>query len=155
MIDRIGAMGAGLVGGAALMLMTDGSRMIGLTEANLSRYQGCILLGRSEGAAPLLAGAGMHLAMGSVLGLGYAFAFPLVWGEATWRTGALLGAVHGVAAGAGFPVLDAMNPCVRDGRMRGFGLMGRGYGALMTLGLLGGHVVYGALVGWLYTVPGT
>jgi NAD(P)-dependent dehydrogenase (short-subunit alcohol dehydrogenase family) len=27
--------------------------------------------------------------------------------------------------------------------------------ALMTLGLLGGHVVYGALVGWLYTVPGT
>jgi hypothetical protein len=155
MIDWIGALGAGLAGGAALMLMTDASRTVGLVEANLSRYQGCIVLGRSEGVAPLVAGAGMHLAMGSILAVGYAFAFPLVSGEANWTAGAALGALHGVAAGAGFPLLDAMNPCVRDGRMRGFGLMGRGYGALMTLGLLGGHVVYGALVGWLYTVPGT
>ncbi len=68
-------------------------------------------------------------------------------------TGALLGTAHGVVAGAGFPLLDALNPCVREGRMRGFGLMGRGYGVFMTLGLLAGHVIYGALVGWLYTVP--
>jgi hypothetical protein len=66
----------------------------------------------------------MHLAMGSVPTLGYAVAFWLVWGEATWLAGALLGVAHGVAAGAGFPLLDALNPCVRNGRIRGFGLMG-------------------------------
>jgi hypothetical protein len=37
--------------------------------------------------------------------------------------------------------------------MRGFGPFGRGYGMMMTLGLLAGYVVYGAVVGWLYTVP--
>lgn len=153
MIDWIGALGAGLVGGVALMLMTDASRMMGLIDANLSRYQGCIVLGRSNGVAPLVAGVAMHLVMGSVLALGYALAFSVVWGEATWMAGALLGTAHGVVAGAGFPLLDALNPCVREGHIRGFGLMGRGYGVFMTLGLLAGHVIYGALVGWLYTVP--
>lgn len=154
MIDWIGALGAGLLGAVVLMLMTDVSRMIGLIEANLTRYQGCIVTGRSEGMVPLLAGAGMHLATGSVLALGYALAFGLVWGEATVLSGALLGAAHGLAAGAGFPMLDALNPCVRDGRIRGFGLFGRGYGIMMVLGLLAGHIVYGAVIGWLYSVPG-
>lgn len=155
MVDWIGALGAGLAGGAALMLMTDVSRMIGVIDANLSRYQGCIVMGRSEGTAPLLAGAAMHLLIGSVLALGYALVFSFAWGEATWLTGGLLRAVHGAAAGVGFPMLDAVNPCVRNGRMRGFGFFGRGYGIMMILGLLAGHVLYGALVGWLYTVPGT
>lgn len=154
MIDWIGALGAGLLGAIVLMLMTDASRMIGVIEANLTRYQGCIVTGRSEGAVALLAGAGMHLVIGSVLALGYALAFWLLWGEATALNGALLGAVHGVGAGAGFPMLDALNPCVQGGRMRGFGLFGRGYGIMMVVGLLAGHVVYGAIIGWLYTVPG-
>lgn len=153
MIDWIGALGAGLAGGAVLMLMTEISRMFGLIDANLVRYQGCIVIGRSEGVSPLLAGAGVHLAIGAVLAIGYALAFTFIWGEATWLTGALLGAVHSLAAGSGFPVLDSLNPCVRDGRMQGFGLFGRGYGIMMTLGLLSGHVVYGALVGWLCAVP--
>lgn len=87
MIDWIGALGAGLVGAVVLMLMTDASRMIGVIEANLTRYQGCIVTGRSEGAAALLAGAGMHLLMGALLALGYALAFWLVWGEATLLNG--------------------------------------------------------------------
>jgi hypothetical protein len=153
MIDWIGALGAGLVGAAVLALMTDASRLLGVIDANLTRYQGCLIVGRSDGAAAWLAGIGMHLAMGTVLAFGYAVVFWLVWGEATWLAGALLGALHGVAAGAGFPALDALNPCVRDGRMRGFGWFGRGYGVMMTLGLLAGHVVYGAVIGWLYTVP--
>jgi hypothetical protein len=153
MIDWIGALGAGLAGAVVLLVLTDASRLAGVIEGNLTRYQGCLVVGRSDGAAAWFAGLGMHLVMGAVLALGYAVAFGLIWGTASWTSGALLGALHGVAAGAGFPMLDSINPCVRDGRMRGFGLFGRGYGIMMTLGLLAGHVVYGAVVGWLYTVP--
>jgi hypothetical protein len=154
MIDWIDAAGAGVIGALVMTLMTDMGRMVGMIEANLTRYQGCILLRRSEGAAPFLAGLGMHLAIGAVLAIGYAVLFALLWGRATWWGGMLIGAVHGVVAGAGFPVLDSLNPCVRQGRMRGFGPFGRGYGVMMTLGLLAGHLVFGAVVGWLYTVPG-
>ncbi|CAN5816376.1 MAG: hypothetical protein H0W11_12330 [Gemmatimonadetes bacterium] len=153
MIDWLGAMGAGVLGALAMTLMTDASRMIGMIQANLSRYQGCIVLGRSEGTAPLLAGLGAHLAMGAVLAIGYALVFALLWGEATWWNGAITGAVHWLPAALGFPALDAMNPCVREGRMPAFGAFGRGYGPMMVLGLLMGHVVYGAIVGALYTVP--
>jgi hypothetical protein len=154
MIDWLDAAGAGVIGALALALMTDVSRWVGLIDANLTRYQGCIVLGRSEGAAPFFAGLGMHLAMGALLAIGYALLFALLWGNAAWWAGMLIGAVHGVAAGAGFPVLDRLNPCVRAGRLRGFGLFGIGYGPMMTLGLLAGHLVFGGIVGWLYTVPG-
>ncbi|MBW3628121.1 MAG: branched-chain amino acid ABC transporter permease, partial [Gemmatimonadetes bacterium] len=91
MIDWLNAVGAGLVGALALALMTDVSRGVGLIGANLTRYQGCIVLGRSEGAGAWLAGMAMHLAMGSVLALGYAVLFGVVWGEASWTIGALIG----------------------------------------------------------------
>lgn len=155
MINLMSAVGAGMVGAVVLALMTDLSRGIGLVEANLTRYQGCIVVGRSEGRKAWLAGMAMHLTMGALLATGYAVLFALVWSQASWTTGALIGLVHGLAAGAGFPMLDRMNPCVRDGRVRAFGLFGRGYGWLMTAGLLTGHVVYGAIVGWLYSVPGS
>ncbi len=154
MINWIDAIGAGVLGTLAMTLMTDASRMMGLVRADLSRYQGCIAVGRSEGIVPLLVGLGAHLAMGAVLAIGYALVFALVWGEATWIWGALIGAIHWFPAALGFPVLDAMNPCVRDGRIPSFGAFGRGYGPMMVLGLLFGHVAYGAIVGALYTAPG-
>jgi hypothetical protein len=153
MIDWMNAVGAGVVGALVLTLMTDLSRVMGFINANLTRYQGCIVLGRSQGMGAWVAGMVMHLGMGAFLALGYAVLFTWVWGQATWTIGALIGLVHGVAAGAGFPMLDRLNPCVREGRLRGFGLFGRGYGWVMTAGLLAGHVVYGAVVGWLYSVP--
>lgn len=154
MIDWTQAVVAGVIGALALALMTDASRWLGLIDANLTRYQGCILTGRSEGAAPFLAGLAMHLAMGAMLAIAYAVLFALLWGHATWWTGMLIGAAHGVAAGAGFPLLDRLNPCVRDGRVRGFQFFGSGYGPMMIAGLFAGHLAFGAIVGFLYTVPG-
>lgn len=152
-LDWSTAAGAGVVGALVMSVMTDVSRLAGIIDANLSRYQGCILIGRSDGAMPLIAGLAMHLAVGAALAIGYALIFSLVWGNATILGGILVGAVHGLAAGAGFPILDKINPCVQDGRIRAFGPFGRGYGIMMIVGLFAGHLVFGAIVGWLYTVP--
>lgn len=55
------AAGAGVLGALVMTIMTDLSRALGLIDANMSRYQGCIVLGRSEGPAPLLSGLALHL----------------------------------------------------------------------------------------------
>ncbi len=67
MINWLGAIGAGVIEALVMTLMTDASRMMGLIRADLSRYQGCIVLGRSEGFTPWVAGLGAHLTMGRCL----------------------------------------------------------------------------------------
>lgn len=146
------AAGAGVVGAIAMTIMTDVSRAMGLIEANMSRYQGCLVTGRAEGGSALGAGLIFHLMMGAVLALGYAVIFRTI-GEATWWAGAIIGFVHWIVAGLAFPLMDRANACVSDGRIRGFGVMGRNYGVMMIIGLLMGHVVYGAIVGGIYRVP--
>jgi hypothetical protein len=32
---------------------------------------------------------------------------------------------------------------------------GKAHGAMMVVGFLMGHLLYGAIVGWIYTVPGS
>lgn len=152
MLNWLTASGAGVIGAVAMTIMTDTSRALGLIEANMSRYQGCLVTGRSEGWTALAAGLATHLMIGAVLALGYAIVFRLV-GQATWATGAITGFVHWGVAGLAFPIMDRMNPCVADGRIRGFGIMGKNYGTMMILGLMMGHVLYGAIVGALYALP--
>lgn len=149
MIDWVNAAWAGAVGASVMLVMIALGRAMGLIQADMARYQGCILTGRADGPGPVLAGTAMHLTVGAVLAIGYAVVFA-VWGEASWPRGAAIGLVHWLVAGFGLPVMDAMNPCVRDGRTRGFGLFGKDQGVMMVLGFMAGHLVYGALVGWLY-----
>lgn len=146
------AAGAGIVGALVMSIMTDVSRAMGIIEANMSRYQGCIITGHSHGTKPLLAGLASHLMMGAILAIGYAIVFRVI-GEATWILGAAIGVAHFAAAGAAFPLMDRANPCVRDGRIRGFGPFGKNYGLMMIMGLFMGHVVYGAIVGAIYHTP--
>lgn len=146
------AAGAGIIGAIAMTIMTDMSRALGLIDANLSRYQGCLVTGRADGRVALVAGICLHLMNGAVLALGYAVIFRAI-GASTWWAGAIIGFVHWIAAGLAFPLMDRANGCVADGRLRGFGVMGRNYGVMMILGLLLGHVVYGAIVGAIYRVP--
>jgi hypothetical protein len=148
------AAGAGVLGALVMTIMTDASRAMGLIDAHMSRYQGCIVTGRMDGPGPLLSGLALHLAIGAVLALGYAVLFELM-GAAGWGRGAMIGLGHWVLAGLAFPLLDQMNRCVADGRIRGFGIMGRNYGPMMVVGLMAGHVVFGAIVGALYPVRGS
>ena len=76
-------------------------------------------------------------------------------GRATWLLGLIAGAVHWLIAGMVVPMMDRMHPCVQDGRIQAFGFFGKNYSGIMVMGFLVGHLIYGAIVGWLYEVPGT
>lgn len=95
----------------------------------------------------------MHLMISALIAILYAWAFAAIWGYSSWLLGLLGGFIHWVIGGAVLPMMDGINPCVKDGRIRGFGAYGKNYGAMMVAGFLMGHLLYGAIVGWLYTIP--
>jgi hypothetical protein len=69
--------------------------------------------------------------------------------------GLLAGLIHWAIAGILLPMMDGMNSCVRSGKLEGFGAFGAKRGGMMIAGFLMGHLLYGLIVGWLYTVPAT
>lgn len=135
----------GVAGAVVMMGSLYAGRALGILDADFARYQGCLVLRRGGGGTEPV-GWAFHLANGAALGIGYAEVFARI-GGAGWRRGAALGLAHGVAAGAALPLLDAANPCVREGGMPAFGPFGKQSGPLMVAGFIVGHVVYGAIVG--------
>lgn len=155
MIDWWQAIWAGAAGGAAMIaVMTMARKALGLPVASMPRYEGGIITGSNKGIASMAAGLMMHLIVSALIAPFYAWAFAEISGRATWRLGIIAGLVHWLIAGFIVPLMDRMNPCVQDGRIQAFGLFGSNYSGSMVVGYLIGHLVYGAVVGWLYKVPG-
>lgn len=155
MIDWSLAIWAGILGGLAMSAMMMAARAMGLVDANMARYQGCMITKNWEGAGTWAAGMLMHLTISALIAVIYAWVFEAVWEEASWLYGVINAVVHWLIGGMVLPMMDGMNPCVKDGRVRGFGLYGKNYGAMMIVGFLMGHLLYGAIVGWVYSVPGS
>jgi hypothetical protein len=153
MIDWTNALWVGIVGGIVMLLMMTLARSMGLIDANMTKYQGCMITKKDEGAGTMISGLIMHLMFSALIALLYAWGFAAIWGQSTWVLGLLLGAIHWVIAGVVLPMMDGMNACVKGGRIGAFGAFGKNYGAMMVVGFLMGHLLYGAIVGWLYTVP--
>jgi hypothetical protein len=152
-IDWWSAIWIGIVGGIAMSLMMALARAMGLVNASIERYEGCMITGKDEGGGTKTAGFVMHLMISAIIGIIYAWGFAQFWGEATWALGLLGGLIHWLIGGMLLPMMDGMNRCVRDGRIEGFGAFGSKRGAMMLVGLLMGHLLYGLVVGWLYNVP--
>jgi hypothetical protein len=153
MIDWGSAIWVGILGGVAMSLMMVIARAMGLIDASIERYEGCMVTGKDEGGGTIAAGTMMHLVLSALIGILYAWGFAQFWGDATWALGLLLGLVHWFIGGILLPMMDGMNRCVQDGRLRKFGAFGSGRGAMMVVGFLMGHLLYGLVVGWLYSVP--
>jgi hypothetical protein len=155
MIDWSLALWAGVVGGVAMTVMMTLARMMGMVDVNMAMYQGCMITKKDHGAGTWIAGFLMHLMISALIALAYAWAFEAIWGEAGWLYGMINAVVHWLIGGMVLPMFDSMNPCVGDGRMKGFGAYGKAHGAMMVVGFFMGHLLYGAIVGWIYRVPGS
>jgi magnesium-transporting ATPase (P-type) len=155
MMDWSLALWAGLAGGIVMWMMMALARMMGLVDARMIAYEGCMITKSDSGAGTWIAGMAMHLILSVLIAFAYAWAFEAIWGEAGWFYGAINGVVHWLIGGMVLPMMDGMNPCVKDGRMKGLGLFGKNYGGMMVVGFLMSHLVYGAIVGWIYRVLGS
>ncbi len=152
-MDWLGAFWAGLVGGIAMGIWSMMMNMVGYSRMSMANYEGCMITGNPSGTNTFMAGMAMHLMISVLVAFVYAFAFEIL-GSATWLWGLIFGVVHWAIAGLMLPMMDGMNSCVQRNAMAPMQMFASGYsGGAVTF--LTSHLIYGAVVGWLYTVLGT
>lgn len=144
------AIGAGAIGALFWGLLIHLLALCGCPVFDILRGLGTFVLPDGPEWAWLLAGVLLHMGVGAVWAVFYAFFF--------WSDFPLPPALQGVlfamipALIAGFimvPQLDAFHPVLQ----RNVGVFARHLGLWGPGGLLLGHVVYGLILGALYTHP--
>ena len=95
-----------------------------------------------------LLGFVIHLAVGAVLALVYAVGFESI-GRASAGLGAAFGVGHAIVAGLALALVPPLHPLVPEAIPSPGPLM-IGLGAAGVLAYVGLHLVYGAIVGWMY-----
>jgi hypothetical protein len=159
---------AGLAGGIVMTTAMVMMRKAGKTEMDMALMQGAMFTGDRSRAKVL--GAFSHLVMFSALILGtvYAALFAAfdVSSDNAWWIGALLGVPHGILAGIMMGMMPKMHPRMaeedtpigvggsQDGALllKPPGLFAKNYGSATPVGMLMAHVLYGLIVGLVYSL---
>jgi len=93
----------------------------------------------------------MHLMMGVVFALIYAFLWSLGFGTATWVYGLIFGAIHWLLVGMVMGMIPMMHVGIKTGAVKAPGLWMTNNGGMMAfMGGLVGHAIFGAVVALVY-----
>lgn len=154
--------GSWLVWGfAATVLLTTllaASQMLGLTRMNIPYLLGTMVTSDRDRAR--LLGVLIHLVNGWVFALAYIAIFHVAH-LATWWFGALVGLVHSVfLLVVLMPVLPGLHPRMAAPargptiarQLEPPGFLGLHYGARTPISVIAAHVVFGAVLGALYSM---
>lgn len=117
------------------------SNRAGLLSLDFGRMLGTMVAPARRSTVRL--GWAMQLLNGIGLAAGYAALFRFL--RPSPRNGLFVGLAHGVLAGVGLEALSRLHPRPREAGLRH--LTPTAYGPLTVPGLLGGHLVYGGLIG--------
>ena len=150
--DGVAALGAGLIGGAVMsvLLYMGIAMMPKQMKMNLFLMLGTMVV--REKTMTYLAGAMMHGVMSIVFGLVHVAlytAFGLESALVAW--GILFGFVHWLISGMGLGIVPSMHPLMKRGRMNSPGVFALNYPPMTAMGFFMLHMVFGILVGALYT----
>lgn len=96
-----------------------------------------------------LVGFGIHVLIGGVLALIYAWGFEHVTHRAGWMVGLGFGLIHATISGLGMAMVPAIHPMIPE-RMPAPGAFMANLGAIGIVAEYALHAVYGAIIGALY-----
>jgi hypothetical protein len=148
-MDWGSAIVAGVVATAVMTILMYLGKIMGM-PMDMLRMLGLMFVGPGSGAVTIL-GLVAHVMMGVVFAIIYVLLFNLFGIAPSWQWGAIFGAVHGVLAGLAFGMMPALHPRMGDGEeLSAPGLFGRNLGAIVPAGVILLHVIFGAVVGWVY-----
>jgi hypothetical protein len=147
----------GFAGTVVLTTVLAGSQGLGLTRMNIPYLLGTIFTANRDRAK--VYGVALHLLNGWIFSLVYVAAFHAA-GLVTWWFGAAIGLVHGAfVLVVVMPVMPGMHPrmaseiqgptVVRQLEPPGF--LGRNYGIQTPISALVAHVIFGLILGALYS----
>lgn len=154
MIRRVAfkkAVFAGACGALAWELVVRALLFTGLPLFDLVKTLGMLAFGPGSPAVYWWpAGLATHLVVGAIWAIFYAYFF---WSTLSVRP-ALQGMVFSLlpALLAGLIMIPQMDIMI-DGQMPGFGIFAHSLGWLGTASVIVGHLIYGAVMGSLYTKP--
>ena len=154
-IDLVRALIGGLLGTVAFTALIYMAPLMGFPPMDLVTMLGTMFV--SDPSAAFLPGLAVHVMIGLILSLGYAFFFARLLPGRPWLRGALYGVIPWVVAMVVvMPMMGLVHPLVRAGAMPDPGFFLMGMGTIMApVGSLIGHLVYGAALGAIYGRPNT
>lgn len=95
----------------------------------------------------------MHLMMGVVFALIYAFLWSLGIGSAGWLSGLIFGAAHWLVVGLMMAMIPIMHVGIKNGDVEAPGLWMTNQGGMLSfVGGLMGHMVFGLVVALVYVI---
>ncbi len=142
-LQLVPAIAAGIAGTLAMTALMTVAPMMGLPKMNVVGMLGSMIT--PDESTARTAGIAMHLAMGVIFALVYAFLWGqgLTIGAGSWAlNGLVYGLVHGVIAIVTMPMMMSMHP--RPPEMA--------KGPMAMAGMLAGHIVFGLVVAGVYTM---
>jgi uncharacterized membrane protein YagU involved in acid resistance len=137
---------AGLVATAVMTALMYMSPMMGMPKMDIAQMEGSMVL--RQGNTAFMTGMAMHFMIGVILAIVYALVWSLTGIPVIWWSGLVFGLVHGLIALMAMPMMMTMHKEVRAGRFPNIIKEG---GAMGIAGLIVGHLVFGLILGILYT----
>ena len=147
------AINAGFLGAAAMTVLMIALRMLGITSMNLETMLGSMATSTADFGSWGL-GFLIHLIAGGIFGILYGFVMENL-GRTGWSVGVGIAVVHSVLSGLMLPLIGAMHPLVRTGRMPAPGLFASALGGTGVVVFIALHLLFGAIVGAYYIVLST
>jgi hypothetical protein len=139
---------AGVIGGAVMIVAVAIARAAGITDLNFGILWGSMITGTATAGTWVL-GALIHLVVSGLIAFIYAAVFEAIKGS-NWFTGLIGGAIHAVIGGLLFTALPAIHPAIPN-LIRDPGAFAINYGSATAALFVVGHLIYGIIVGSMYT----
>lgn len=161
------ALAAGLVGTVVMSVMMQMAGSMGLTRMPpMHLVVGSMMSGDPQKASRI--GIMLHYVLMGTVVFGFVYgALFAAFDESSVATGATIGLVHGLVVGLmGMPMMQAIHPRMSTGPSAGGavvtvetgqvmlsapGFFGSRWGGMTPVGMIVGHVVYGAVVALVYS----
>ena len=139
---------SGIIGTMAISMVMALAPKMGMPKMDIVG-----MLSTMFGKPNLTLGWIMHMMMGVVFALIYAFLWSVGIGTINWFTGLLFGIGHWLVIGVMFAMIPMMHAGIKSGEVEKPGLWMTNQGGMMAfVGGLMGHMVFGIVVALIYGI---
>lgn len=146
-MNILNAVIAGLVSTVVFTVILMMAPKMGMPKMDIVSLLGSMFSAKTN----LVLGWMMHLMMGVIFALIYAFLWSSGIGAATWTSGLVFGAVHWLIVGVIMAMIPMMHVGIKSGAVPAPGMwMTNNGGAMAFMGGLVGHMIFGAVVALVY-----
>ena len=147
-MNVLSAVISGILGTFAISAVMAVAPMMGMPKMNIVD-----MLSTMFGKSNLVLGWMMHLMMGAMFALIYAFLWSHGIGSPGWISGLIFGAAHWLMVGLMMAVIPIVHAGIKNGDVEAPGLWMTNQGGMLAfIGGLMGHMVFGLVVALVYAI---